>query len=66
MKPIYYSTCSKETTAENKKNHILRECRDLNALIKENLCYIPYEQRTKLLTEIKSTLSILDSNQFGI
>lgn len=65
MEPIYYTTCSKDTTAEKKKEHILRECRDLNALIKANLCYIPYEQRAELLTEINNTLSVLDFGEFG-
>lgn len=66
MRPIYYSTCSKATAAEKKKEDILRECRDLNALIKANLCYIPYEQRAEFLTSINRALPILDPVNFAL
>lgn len=58
MRPIYYSQHTKESNSVNVIERIMREVRDLNALIKANECYLSETQKQVLKEDIKETLSL--------
>lgn len=58
MKPHHYATCSKESTSNKTIEMIMRETRDLNAMIKANLCYLSDAQKASLMQDIKETLNL--------
>lgn len=60
MKKEYYCESTKESNAEKTISMILRECRDLNALIKANIQYIPDRAKQPLLEDILNTLKSLN------
>lgn len=58
MKPNHYTTCSKESTSISKIEMIMREARDLNAIIKANECYLSDDQKKSLKQDIINTLNL--------
>ena len=62
MKANYYSECSRDTNSERIKEMIMRESRDLVALIKANECYLSPVQ----LTEVKNeAVKLILGKQIG-